>query len=87
MSQTNSVPILTTISTPAVNSTTSTEEMDQNDYANRVVSAFDKTMSNFFQVNTKSISFDYFIRIAVIIELGVLFIALRIKLDDDSDIK
>jgi len=68
MSQTNSVPILTTISTPAVNSTTSTEEMDQNDYAKRVVSAFDKTMSNFFQVNTKSISFDYFIRIAVIIE-------------------
>lgn len=58
MSQTNSVPILTT----------STEEMDQNDYAKRVVSAFDKTMSNFFQVNTKSISFDYFIGIAVIIE-------------------
>ena len=81
MSQTYSVPILTTISTPAVNSTTSTEEMDQNDYAKRIMSAFDKTMSNFFQVNTRSISFDYFIKIAVIIELGVLFIALRRKLE------
>ena len=43
--------------------------------------SFEKTMSNLFQVNDKSIWFDYIMRVIYIILLGILFVALRRKLE------
>lgn len=42
---------------------------------------FERAMSNFFQVNNESTFFDYIIRIGLVLELGLLFIALRRKFE------
>lgn len=56
-------------------------KIEQDNVIKGIKFAFERTMSDFFQVNSNSEYIDYLIRIASIIELGILFIALRRKLE------
>lgn len=69
------------INTPSINSTIMTSEKVQDNFVERTKYSFEKTMSNIFQVNDESTWFDYIIRILLLIELGVFFIAIRRKLE------
>ena len=57
--------------------------MDWNgiDIIEGIKNGFERSMSNLFQVNDENTSFDYVMRVGFVLELGLLFLALRRKLE------